>query len=111
MLAEQVAHPLDVRLIPQRQRHMNRNHSGPRRRVSEVDLGASPRATLALYRCAQARAAIAGRDFVLPDDVKFLAPYVLTHRIQIGPQTRLRGRRPEDVIIDLVNTIPVPVEH
>jgi MoxR-like ATPase len=81
------------------------------RSTEEIDLGASPRATLALYRCAQARAAIAGRDFVLPDDVKFLAPYVLTHRIQIGPQTRLRGRRPEDVIIDLVNTIPVPVEH
>ncbi len=81
------------------------------RSYEEIDLGASPRATLALYRCAQARAAIAGRDFVLPDDVKFLAPYVLTHRIQIGPQTRLRGRRLEDVIIDLVNTIPVPVEH
>ncbi len=54
---------------------------------------------------------IAGRDFVLPDDVKYLAPYVLTHRIQISPQTRLRGRRTEDVISDLVNTIPVPVER
>jgi MoxR-like ATPase len=77
----------------------------------EIDLGASPRAALALYRTAQARAAIAGRDFVLPDDVKFLAPYVLTHRIHISPQTRLRGRRPDEVISDLVNTIPVPVEH
>lgn len=77
----------------------------------EIDLGASPRAALALYRTAQARAAIRGQDFVLPDDVKFLAPYVLTHRIQISPQTRLRGRRPEDVVIDLVNTVPVPVEH
>ena len=77
----------------------------------EIDLGASPRAALALYRSAQARAAIRGQDFVLPDDVKFLAPYVLTHRIQISPQTRLRGRRPEDVVIDLVNTVPVPVEH
>ena len=77
----------------------------------EIDLGASPRAALALDRTAQARAAIAGRDFVLPDDVKFLAPYVLTHRIHISPQTRLRGRRPEEVISDLVNTIPVPVEH
>ena len=76
----------------------------------EIDLGASPRAALALYRTAQARAAIRGQDFV-PDDVKFLAPYVLTHRIQISPQTRLRGRRPEDVVIDLVNTVPVPVEH
>jgi len=77
----------------------------------EIDLGASPRAALALYRTAQARAAIRGQDFVLPDDVKFLAPYVLTHRIQISPQTRLRGRRPEDVVIDLVNMVPVPVEH
>jgi MoxR-like ATPase len=81
------------------------------RTYEEIDLGASPRATLALYRTAQARAAIAGRDFVLPDDVKYLAPYVLTHRIQINPQTRLRGRRAEDVISDLVSTIPVPVER
>jgi len=81
------------------------------RSYDEIDLGASPRATLALYRTAQARAAISGRGFVLPDDVKVLAPYVLTHRIQINPQTRLRGRRPEDVVSDLVNTIPVPVEH
>jgi MoxR-like ATPase len=81
------------------------------RSYEEIDLGASPRATLALYRTAQARAAIAGRDFVLPDDVKYLAPYVLTHRIQISPQTRLRGRQAEDVIIDLVNTVPVPVER
>lgn len=77
----------------------------------EIDLGASPRAALALYRTAQARAAIDGRDFVLPDDVKSLAPYVLTHRIHISPQTRLRGRRPEEVISDLVNTVPVPVEY
>jgi len=77
----------------------------------EIDLGASPRAALALYRTAQARAAINGQDYVLPDDVKFLAPYVLTHRIQINPQTRLRGRRPEDVVIDLVDTVPVPVEY
>jgi MoxR-like ATPase len=81
------------------------------RNYEEIDLGASPRATLALYRTAQARAAIAERDFVLPDDVKYLAPYVLTHRVQISPQTRLRGRRAEDVISDLVSTIPVPVEH
>ncbi|NLX10278.1 MAG: MoxR family ATPase [Chloroflexi bacterium] len=77
----------------------------------EIELGASPRASLALYGTAQARAGIHGRDFVLPDDVKLLAPYVLTHRIQIDPQTRLRGRRPEEVVSDLVNTVPVPVER
>jgi len=81
------------------------------RQHPEIELGASPRATLALYRTAQARAAIHGRDFVLPDDVKYLAPFVLTHRVQIDPQTRLRGRRPEDVIADLVETVPVPVER
>ena len=74
-----------------------------------VELGASPRGTLALYRACQALAAIRGRDFVLPDDVKELAPVVLTHRILISPQTRLRGRRPEEVLQEIVDTVPVPV--
>ncbi len=77
---------------------------------AEVDLGASPRGTMALYSTSQAWAAVRGRGFVLPDDVKFLAPYVLTHRILISPQTRLRGRRPEEVVAEIVNTVPVPVE-
>lgn len=76
----------------------------------DIELGASPRATMALYRTCQALAAIRGRDFVIPDDVKHLAPYVLTHRLVVNPQTRLRGRRPEDVIRDVVNSVPVPVE-
>jgi len=76
----------------------------------EVDLGASPRGTMALYQTSQALAAVRGRTFVLPDDVKFLAPHVLTHRILISPQTRLRGRRPEEVVAEIVNTVPVPVE-
>ncbi len=80
------------------------------REYGEIDLGASPRATLALFRASQAWAAIHDRDYVLPDDVKFLAPYVLTHRIMISPQTRLRGRRPEEIVMDIVNTVPVPVE-
>ncbi len=80
------------------------------REHDEVDLGASPRGTLALYRTSQALAALRGRRFVLPDDVKFLAPHVLTHRIHISPQTRLRGRRPEEVVAEIVNTVPVPVE-
>jgi MoxR-like ATPase len=58
-----------------------------------LDLGASPRASLALYRAAQARAALHGRDFVLPDDVKALAPAVLGHRLLPAAQPRLRGRR------------------
>jgi MoxR-like ATPase len=76
----------------------------------DIELGASPRATMALYRTCQALAAIRGRAFVIPDDVKKLAPYVLTHRLVVNPQTRLRGRRPEEIISDVVNTVPVPVE-
>jgi MoxR-like ATPase len=76
----------------------------------DIALGASPRATMALYRTCQARAAIEGRTFVIPDDVKVLAPYVLTHRLIVNPQTRLRGRTAQDVIRDVVNTVPVPVE-
>jgi len=77
---------------------------------SEVSLGASPRGTMALYHSAQAWAAIHGRAFVVPDDIKKLAPYVLTHRILIQPQVRLRGRKPEDIVAEIVDTVPVPVE-
>jgi MoxR-like ATPase len=77
---------------------------------SEISLGASPRATLALYHSSQAWAAIQGRDYVLPDDVKFMAPHVLTHRIMIAPQAQLRGRSPEELLTDIVGTVPVPVE-
>jgi MoxR-like ATPase len=76
----------------------------------EIALGASPRATMALYRTCQARAAITGRTFVIPDDVKIMAPYVLIHRLIVNPQTRLRGRTAEDVIREVVDTVPVPVE-
>ncbi len=79
------------------------------REHDEISLGASPRATLALYRTSQAWAAIHGAAFVTPDDVKFIAPYVLTHRILISPQMRVRGRVPEEVIADLINALPVPV--
>jgi MoxR-like ATPase len=77
---------------------------------SEIELGASPRATMALYRTCQALAAIRGREYVLPDDVKTMAPFVLTHRLIIAAQTRMRGRQPEDIIRDVVGTVVVPVE-
>ena len=80
------------------------------REHGDIMLGASPRATMALYRTCQARAAIDGRDFVIPDDVKAMAPPVLTHRLVVNPQTRLRGRIPEDVVREIVDTVPVPVE-
>ena len=80
------------------------------RHHAAVELGVSPRGTLALYKTAQALAALRDRQFVIPDDVKYLAPPVLTHRIIISPQTRLRGRRPEEVMAEIVETVPVPVE-
>ena len=77
----------------------------------DIELGVSPRGTLALYRCAQALAAIRGRDYVLPDDVKVLAPNVLTHRIMISPTTRLRGRAVTEILFDVIEGVPVPVEE
>ncbi len=80
------------------------------REHNEIELGVSPRGTMALYHTSQALAALRGRTFVLPDDVKFLAPFVLTHRILISSQTRLRGRRPEQIVAEIVDTVPAPVE-
>ncbi len=77
----------------------------------EIDLGASPRATLALYQATQAWAAIHGREYVIPDDVKHMAPHVLTHRLMIDPQAQLHGRQPQELIADIVDTVPVPVEE
>jgi MoxR-like ATPase len=77
----------------------------------EIDLGASPRATLALYQSSQAWAAIKGREYVIPDDVKDMAPLTLTHRLMIAPQAQLRGRMPEELVADIVASVPVPVEN
>ncbi|HDN79778.1 MAG TPA: MoxR family ATPase [Chloroflexi bacterium] len=76
-----------------------------------IELGVSPRGTLALFKTSQALAALRGRSFVIPDDVKYLAPYVLTHRIIINPQTRLRGHTPEEILREVVEGVPVPVEE
>lgn len=75
-----------------------------------VELGVSPRGTLYLYHAAQAYAATQGRDYVLPDDIKYLAPYVLTHRLILGAQTRLRGRTTQDIVNEIVQAVPAPVE-
>jgi MoxR-like ATPase len=83
--------------------HATRAHSA-------VELGSSPRGSLYLYRGAQAFAALHGRDFVLPDDVKYLVPFILTHRLMIGAQTRLRGRSAEQIVKEIVESVPVPVE-
>lgn len=75
----------------------------------DVELGASPRATMGLYRCSQALAAIRGRDYVSPDDVKLLAPFTLAHRIILRSQARLRDRSTDDVVVDLLSRVEVPV--
>jgi MoxR-like ATPase len=76
----------------------------------EIDLGASPRATLALYQAAQAWAGIQGRQFVLPDDVKRMAPHALAHRMMVSPQAHLRGRKPQELVAAVVESVAVPVE-
>ncbi|MEX2228316.1 MAG: MoxR family ATPase [Dehalococcoidia bacterium] len=73
------------------------------------DLGASPRASLALFRAARAYAAIDGRDYVRPDDIKALAHPVLGHRLVLSSNTRLRGRTSDDVLSEILGTVPVPV--
>lgn len=76
----------------------------------DVFLGASPRGSIALTRGAQARAALHGRHFVLPDDVKHLAVPVLNHRILLTPESRLRGRDAAQLVEDIVSKTPVNFE-
>lgn len=76
---------------------------------ADVELGASPRASLGLYRCSQALAAIQGRGFVTPDDVKSLAAYTLSHRMILKSQARLRDRTPEMIVEEIMGQLPVPV--
>ena len=81
------------------------------RENSGLVLGASPRAALALYKTSQAKAAIEGRDFVTPDDVKSMAPYVLPHRLVLTSNSRLRGRSADQIVREVLNSIPVPIER
>jgi MoxR-like ATPase len=74
-----------------------------------VRYGASPRGALALMRAGQALAAIRGRDFVLPDDIKYLAPAVLSHRLVLRDSERLRGEEdPQRVVAQVLTTVAVP---
>jgi len=75
-----------------------------------VQLGVSPRGTLALYRACEALAALHGRDYVQPDDVKHLAPGVLAHRLLTASRSRMRGQQSTEIIKSIVENTPVPVE-
>lgn len=77
------------------------------RNHSELALGASPRGTLALYRGAQARAAVKGRNFVEPDDIQALAPLTLPHRCIVRPESLLRGRTAEAIIGEIIANTPL----
>ncbi len=82
--------------------------AGASRRHPDVYLGASPRGSLALLRTAQTRAAMAGRDYVIPDDVKALAEVTLVHRIIVGPQARIRNISARTIVQDILASTPVP---
>ena len=71
-------------------------------------LGASPRGSLYLYRTGQARAALFGRDYVLPDDIKAIAPFVLSHRLLMSPSARLRNVTAEQVLAAIFDELPMP---
>jgi MoxR-like ATPase len=78
------------------------------RQHPDVYLGSSPRGSLALFRTAQARAAMAGRDYVVPDDVKALAEVAIAHRIIVGPAARIKDISSRTIVQDILAATPVP---
>jgi MoxR-like ATPase len=72
-------------------------------------LGASPRAVLALIKASQARAFMEGRDFVKPDDIKAVAPYVLTHRLTLTSEARIAKENKDDIIAKLIQKAKIPM--
>jgi MoxR-like ATPase len=82
---------------------------GHRTRIHpDVYLGASTRGALAIYRLSQARAAMFGRDYVIPDDVKALAESALSHRIIVGPAARIKDVEPNKIVQEILEILPVP---
>jgi MoxR-like ATPase len=78
------------------------------RQHQNVYLGVSPRGSLALFRTAQARALLDGRDYVIPDDVKGLLKASLTHRLIVSPAARVRGITPAAILDEITGLVPVP---
>jgi len=78
------------------------------RELTTVEIGASPRGSLALMLLSRARAALEGRDFVVPEDVKAVAVPALAHRLRLRPDLWVRGERPEAVILACLGEVPVP---
>jgi len=84
--------------------HTLRNHF-------QVYLGASPRGSLTIFKGAQALAAIEGRDYVVPDDIKLMARCALPHRVILKPGAQLNGFEPEKLVADILGQVPVPIER
>jgi MoxR-like ATPase len=78
------------------------------REIADLETGASPRAGAMLAAAARARAALDGRDFVIPDDVKALAPALLRHRLVLSPAAEINGRLVEDVVLGIIETVEAP---
>jgi len=81
---------------------------GATRQHPDVYLGASPRGSLGLFRTAQALAALRGRDYVIPDDIKWLAEPVLAHRLIVNPAARIKNVSAREVIAEVLETVPIP---
>ena len=114
---EAVANPKDVTGLQQaaKEVYVDRavreyivNLTEATRNHRDVALGASPRASLGLFRAARALALVLDRDYVIPDDIKMLAAPVTAHRIILSPSARMRGVRSADLVSDLLNTLTVP---
>ncbi len=75
----------------------------------DLILGASPRASLALFKASQALASIRGRDHVIPDDIQQLVPVIITHRLLISPEAELRGRTPQSILNDILEKTPLEI--
>ena len=112
--SQALAHPLDE-LKPVRQVHVERRISQyivdiieRTRNDTRLRLGASPRASLGLFRASQAAAMLEGREFVFPDDVQRLAPHVLSHRLILNSESRYSGTAKMDICLELMKQVKVP---
>jgi MoxR-like ATPase len=81
------------------------------RNFSGVYLGASPRGSIALMKTAQAYAFMYGRDYILPDDIQYLAPFVLSHRIILKSEAKFEGISAEEIVTRVIARIPVPIQR
>ncbi|SEQ84780.1 AAA family ATPase [Sphingobium sp. YR768] len=106
-IADAIATVNDVRLVDEVVDYILALIRGTRD-VADLESGASPRAGAMLAGAARARAALDGRDFVIPDDVKALAPALLRHRLILSPAAEIDGRRIEDVVTGIIDTIEAP---